>query len=354
LKILITGGSGFIGARLARELLKRGNLDCREIDELVIADLYPPPSDLLADARVRAYTGALIDQCTRLRSETFDAVFHLAAAVSSECEADFELGLRSNLDSTRALLDGLRAAGNVPRFVFASSVAVFGSDPGLPMPAKIRDDTLPTPQSSYGIQKFICEQLVADYTRKGFIDGRNVRLMTVVVRPGRPNGAASGFLSSIVREPLNGEVAICPVSPETKVALSSTACTIDGLITLAEASREALGGRTAINLPALTVSVSEILNALEVVAGHSARALVRFEPDASIARIVGGWPAVIDNSRAKRLGLNPEPDFISIVRKYIDEHAGMQAPQLEMPASELTTCATVSALYDNHRNLITE
>ncbi|HEV2485305.1 MAG TPA: NAD-dependent epimerase/dehydratase family protein [Terracidiphilus sp.] len=289
-----------------------------------------------------------------MSSEAFDAVFHLAAVVSAECEADFELGLRTNLDSTRALLDGMRAAGNVPRFVFASSVAVFGSDPGLPMPTMICDDTPPTPQSSYGIQRFIYEQLVTDYTRKGFIDGRNVRLMTVVVRPGQPNGAASGFLSSIVREPLNGEVAICPVSPETKVALASTASTIDGLISLAEASREALGGRAAINLPALTVRVSEMLQALEAVAGASARALVRFEPDEAIARIVGGWPLVIDNSRARRLDLKPDRDFISNVREYINDRATMRVPELEISASRSASCATISTLYDNDRNLITE
>lgn len=341
MKILITGGSGFIGTRLARELLKRGELAGREISELVLADLRPPTADLLADGRVRASAGALIDQCPRLCSETFDAVFHLAAAVSAECEANFELGLGTNLDSTRALLDGMRAAGNAPRFVFVSSVAVFGSDPGLPMPAVIRDDTLPTPQSSYGIQKFICEQLVADYTRKGFIDGRNVRLMTVVVRPGQPNGAASGFLSSIVREPLNGELAICPVSPGTRVALASPANTIDGIIAIAEASRETLGGRNAVNLPALTVSVNEMLQALEVVAGPSVRALVRFEPDATIARIVGGWPAVFDDSRARRLGLNPNPDFISIIREYIDERA-LRVSQLETEASRSTTCADLS------------
>jgi nucleoside-diphosphate-sugar epimerase len=256
-----------------------------------------------------------------LQGERFDAVFHLAAAVSAECEADFDLGLRSNLDSTRALLDALRAAGNVPRLTFASSLAVFGSDPGLPLPAVVRDDTLPTPQSSYGIQKFICEQLVADYTRKGFIDGRNVRLMTVVVRPGRPNGAASGFMSSIIREPVNGQDVVCPVSPETKVALASPARTIQGILTVAEASREVLRGRTAINLPALTVSVAEMLHALEVVVGAEARAHVRFEPDATIARMVGSWPAVIDSSRAQQLGLNPDPDFISIVRQYLDDRA---------------------------------
>ena len=183
----------------------------------------------------------------------------------------------------------------------------------------IRHDTLPTPQSSYGIQKFISEQLVADYTRKGFVDGRNVRLMTVVVRPGRPNGAASSFMSGIIREPVHGEVAVCPVAPETKVALASPARTIEGLIAVAEASREALGGRIAMNLPGITVSVGEMLDALETVAGKQARALVRFEPDAVIARIVGGWPAVFDNSRALGMGLEPDPDFVSIVRAFVAE-----------------------------------
>jgi nucleoside-diphosphate-sugar epimerase len=321
LKVLISGGAGFLGARLVRQLVRRGQLGGQSIDELVLADLHEPASDLRADARVRVSPGALIAQCDALSRERFDAVFHLAAAVSAECEADFDLGLRSNLDSTRALLDAMRTLGNVPRFMLASSVAVFGSDPGLPLPPVVRDETLPTPQSSYGIQKFICEQLVADYTRKGFIDGRNVRLMTVVVRPGRPNGAASGFLSGIIREPVNGQAAVCPVSEETKVALASPARTIEGLIAVAEASREALGGRTAINLPALTVSVGEMLHALEVVAGAQTRALVRFEPDAAIARIVGGWPAVFDLSRAQRLGLNPDPDFISIVRQFLDDRA---------------------------------
>ena len=324
MKVLITGGAGFVGARLARELLKRGVLGPKPIDELVLADLFPPPADIAADGRVRAATGSIIDQAARFAAERFDVVFHLAAAVSAECEANFDLGMRSNLDSTRALLDALRAAGNAPRFIFASSIAVFGSDPGLPLPAVIRHDTLPTPQSSYGIQKFICEQLVADYTRKGIVDGRNVRLMTVVVRPGRPNGAASSFMSGIIREPVHGEVAICPVEPETQVALASPGRTIDGLIAVAEASREALGGRIALNLPGITVSVGEMLEALETVAGKQARALVRFEPDPTIARIVGGWPAVFDNSRALRLGLEPDPDFVSIVRAFVAEDAAQR------------------------------
>jgi nucleoside-diphosphate-sugar epimerase len=321
LKILVTGGAGFLGARLARELLQRGQLAQQPIDELVLADLFSPAADLIADARVRAASGALIAQCVGLRSEAFDVVFHLAAAVSRECEANFDLGMRSNLDSTRALLDALRAPGNVPRLVFASSVAVYGADPGLPLPPVILHDTLPTPQSSYGIQKFICEQLIADYTRKGFIDGRSIRLATVVVRAGEPNGAASSFLSSIVREPVNGKPAVCAVPLEMKVAVASPAKTIAGLIAAAEASREALGGRTAINLPSLTVSVGEMLDALEIAAGPEARALVRFEPDAEIARIVGGWPAVFDNSRALHLGLAPDADFLSIVRSYLADRA---------------------------------
>jgi nucleoside-diphosphate-sugar epimerase len=320
-KVLITGGAGFVGSRLARELLRRGNVAGADIDELVLSDLHSPPAGLVADTRVRTTGGALVDLCATFGRECFDLVFHLASAVSAECEADFDLGLRSNLYSTHALLESLRGAENVPRFVFASSLAVFGSDPGVPMPAIVGDATLPTPQTSYGIQKFICEQLVTDYTRKGFINGRSVRLMTVVVRPGRPNGAASGFLSSIIREPLNGEAAVCPVNPETRVALASIGRTVEGLIAMAEASSEAIGGRTAICLPALSVSVSEMLNALETVGGSEARSLVRLEYDAAIARIVSGWPAEVDSSRAVRLGLTPDPDFVSIVRSYAEERA---------------------------------
>jgi nucleoside-diphosphate-sugar epimerase len=263
--------------------------------------------------------GRLIEQCPAIVNEKVDVVFHLAAAVSAECEADFELGLRSNLDTTRALLDALKAAGNRPRLIFASSAAVFGNDPALPLPAIIRDDTLPTPQTSYGIQKFICEQLVADYTRKGFMDGRSARLMTVSVRPGQPNGAASGFLSTIIREPLHRRPAVCPVPPETPVALASPHNTIEGLIAVGEA--EALGGRIAVNLPALATRVSNMLDALEAVGGKTARERVRFEPDPAIARIVEGWPSVFDSSRALRLGLKPDPDMISIIRRFVSDHA---------------------------------
>jgi len=317
MRILITGAAGFVGARLARSLLQRGRLAGAAIEQLVLTDQVAVPADLGADPRVQTRIGPLLAECETLRREPFDGVFHLASAVSWECEVDFELGLRSNLDSTRALLDALRAGGAVPRFVFSSSVAVFGPDPALPMPRVVADDTLPTPQTSYGIQKLICEHLVADYTRKGFIDGRSARLMTVTVRPGRPNGAASSFFSAIIREPLAGQIAVCPVSPDVSHPVSSPQRTVEGLIAVYEASREAYGGRTALNLPALNLRVSEMLDALEAVAGPEVRSRVRFERDERIATIVANWPSGASAARAARLGLEPERRFEDIVRQYI-------------------------------------
>jgi nucleoside-diphosphate-sugar epimerase len=323
MKLLITGGGGFLGARLARTLLSRDTLAGKRIGQLVLTDIAPPPPDLLADPRVQARTGPLLSQADALRTEAFDGVFHLASAVSGECEADFELGLRSNLDSTRALLDALRAnvaaGGQVPRLVFSSSVAVFGPDAAVPLPKLVADDTLPAPQTSYGTQKLVCEHLVADYTRKGYIDGRAARLMTVTVRPGRPNGAASSFFSGIIREPLAGVESVCPVSPDVSHPVSSPTRTIDGLIAVYEASREQFLGRLAMNLPALNVRVSDMLDALEQVAGPRVRKLVRFERDERIAGIVANWPGGATAERAARLGLKPHGNFAEIVRQYIDD-----------------------------------
>ncbi len=316
MRILVTGGGGFLGARLARELLKAGRINGRAITELAIADLAPPPADLMADPRVKAHTGPMLSQ-TALFASGFDGVFHLASAVSGECELDFELGLRSNLDSTRALLDGLRHAGNVPRFVFASSVAVFGPDAGNPLPDLVTDSTLPSPQTSYGTHKLMCEYLVADYTRKGYIDGRSARLMTVTVRPGKPNGAASSFFSGIIREPLAGVETTCPVDPGVTHPVSSPAHTVKGLITVYQATREAMGGRLALNLPGLNVRVGDMLDALEAVAGKKVRARVRFERDERIAGIVANWSRGSTADRAKALGLLPETSFRSIIEQYI-------------------------------------
>jgi len=321
MKLLITGGAGFLGSLLARTLLGRGALAGERIERLVVTDLAAPSPELAADTRVEARTGPLLQQCSALGGERFDGVFHLASAVSAECEADFDLGLRSNLDTTRALLDALRAAGNAPRLVFSSSAAVFGGDPpGLPLPTLVRDDTLPLPQTSYGMQKFVSEQLIADFTRKGFLDGRAVRLLTVTVRPGKPNGAASGFLSGIIREPLAGLATVCPVGLDAEVALASPERTVGALIAAYEASRERYAGRTALNLPALSVRVGEMLDALEAVAGPSVRALVRLEPDPAIERIVRTWPARFEARRALALGLAPDPDFLGIVRQYLRDH----------------------------------
>jgi nucleoside-diphosphate-sugar epimerase len=320
---LITGGAGFLGSLLARTLLTRGSLAGQGIERVVVLDSAPSRAELLADRRVEVRTGSLLVGCEAISRECFDGVFHLASAVSAECEADFDLGMRSNLDSTRALLGALKSGANRPRLVFASSAAVFGGDPpALPLPSLVEDGTLPTPQSSYGIQRFISEQLVADFTRKGFIDGRAVRLLTVTVRPGQPNGAASGFMSGIIREPLAGVESVCPVPLDAEVALASPARTVQALIMAYECSREAFGGRTALNLPALTVSVGQMLDALEDIAGPRVRALVRLERDANIERIVSTWPARFHSARATRLGLAPDPDFRGIIEQYIHDHVG--------------------------------
>ena len=329
MKLLITGGAGFVGARLARTLLQRGTLGGRPLTQLVLADQVQAPADLLADARVQSRVAPLLATCESLREEGFDGVFHLASAVSGECEADFDLGMRSNLDSTRALLEALRhrtQSGAAPtRLVFSSSVAVFGPDPAVPLPAVVGDTTLPAPQTSYGVQKLICEHLVADYTRKGYIDGRAARLMTVTVRPGRPNGAASSFFSGIIREPLAGEEAILPVAPDVAHPVSSPQRTVEGLIAVYEASREAFRGRTALNLPALNVTVQQMLDALEQVAGPAVRARVKHVRDERIAGIVANWPQAASAERAAGLGLLPEANFEDIIRQYIADNAGTAA-----------------------------
>jgi nucleoside-diphosphate-sugar epimerase len=327
MNILITGGSGFVGAQLARTLLAQGSLSlagapARKIDTITLADRAPPPPDLAADARVKFIGGDLNEQIAskQIPSRETELLFHLAAAVSGECEADFDLGMRSNFAATHALLEACRALGTRPTVVFSSSVAVFGKLPGSPMPDPIEDFTLPTPQSSYGTQKAIGELMMADYARKNFIRARTVRLMTVSVRPGRPNGAASSFFSGMIREPLAGVRAQVPVGPEVEHPILSPSRTIGGLIRCAEASDAEWGPLTGLNLPALRVSVGEMAAALERIAGRDATALLDWTPDPNILKLVNTWPGNVKSARANALGLTANPDFDDVIREYIREN----------------------------------
>ena len=326
MKVLITGGAGFLGQRLARQLLARGHLTDsaghqRTIEELILVDVVPAPH--WQDARVRVVVGDIADDADNadnaLLRDTLttdvNSIFHLAAIVSGQAEADFDLGMRINLDASRLLLDVCRSLGHQPKVIFTSSVAVYGGA----LPPVVQDTTALNPQSSYGTQKAIAELLLNDYSRRGFVDGRVLRLPTISVRPGKPNKAASSFASGIIREPLNGEEAVCPVSPELRLWLMSPARAIDALIAGHELSAASLATSRTLNLPGVSVSVGEMVAALEKVAGPEVAARVRYAPDPVIERIVKSWPGAWDVSRARALGLVADQDFESMVRAYIDE-----------------------------------
>jgi len=327
-KVLITGGAGFLGSRLAAKLLERGTLKGpdgrdRTIDGITLIDIVPAAG--FGDARVRPIVGDIAEPGFiehALDRETA-AVFHLAAIVSAQAEENFDLGMRVNVDAARLLLETCRAAGHKPRVVFTSSVAVFGGD----LPATVPEGTAVNPQSSYGTQKAISELLVNDYSRKGFVDGRVLRLPTVSVRPGKPNRAASSFASGIIREPLNGEISTCPIAPETRVWLLSPRRAVEGLILGHELAAEALGASRVVNLPGVCVTVREMVAALGRVAGQEAAERVRWARDPALDRIVSSWPGAWDTRRAEALGFKGDPDFDSIIRAYIED----ERPSVRLP-----------------------
>lgn len=317
MKILITGGAGFLGQRLARKLLERGTLALEggKPQTITQIDLLDVVKADLQDPRVRSLEGDIADPAVlrqAIDTET-RAIFHLAAIVSGQAEADFDLGMRINLDASRALLETCRALGHKPRVIFTSSVAVYGGN----LPDTVRDDTALNPQSSYGTQKAIAELLLADYTRRGFVDGRVLRLPTISVRPGRPNAAASSFASGIIREPLNGEPAVCPVGADTRLWLLSPRGAIAALIAGCELDADAMADRTPINLPGVSVTAAEMAQALREVAGDEVADRISWQADARVERIVGSWPGRWDTSRATRLGLTGDGSFADIVRAYM-------------------------------------
>lgn len=320
MKVIVTGGAGFLGSRLARALLQRGVIKDghdkdQHITQLVLVDVTEPPA--IADDRVTRITGDMSDPglLKLVIDPDTHAIFHLAAIVSGMAEANFDLGMRINVDATRTLLELSRATGNRPRVVFTSSVAVFGGE----LPAVLNDTTALNPQTSYGVEKAIGEFLIADYTRKGFIDGRSLRLPTITVRPGRPNAAASSFASGIIREPLNGEDAICPVGRDARIWVASPRTAIAALIKANELPSDALGNRRWVNVPGISVTAGEMADSLERVAGRDSASRIRWERDERIERMVLGWPAAIDNSRAVSLGFPVDDSFDAIVRGYIAE-----------------------------------
>ncbi|HEX8013379.1 MAG TPA: D-erythronate dehydrogenase [Casimicrobiaceae bacterium] len=317
MRIVITGAAGFLGSRLARAILARGSLtdargEAREVRELLLLDVVPAA---LSDPRVSVVTGDLAEPLLIERAVTdqTDSIFHLAAVVSAQAEAEFDVGMRVNLDATRALLERCRRLPRPPKLVFTSSLAVFGG----PLPDPVPDDAPLTPQTSYGMQKAIGELLVYDMTRKGYIDGRSLRLPTITVRPGKPNKAASSFASGIIREPLSGVDAICPVARDTRVWVSSPRTVIANLIVGHEAPAAKFAHTRSINVPGIRVGVGEMVEALRRIAGDAVADRVQWQLDPAIDRIVQTWPARFAPVLGPALGMRADPDFDGIVRAYI-------------------------------------
>jgi nucleoside-diphosphate-sugar epimerase len=319
MRVLVTGGAGFIGRKLIQRLLKDGQVGGRKIERITCFDVVAAQG-LPTDDRVEIVTGDLSSpsQVGILLGKGQDAIWHLASAVSGECEKDFDLGYRVNLTGTLNVLDAARRAGNVPKLIFTSSVAAFGG----PLPEPIPDAQILTPQTSYGAQKAACELLVADYTRKGMIDGRSLRLPTIVVRPGKPNAAASSFASSIVREPLAGESVVCPVAPEARMYSLSPRKVVDALVHAMTIPSEEIGQVRSLTLPGLTYTQSQMMAALERVTSKKVTGRVTWTPDPFIQKIVAGWPTTFTTPRAEKLGFQRDGSLEEMIQAHIDDELG--------------------------------
>lgn len=320
--VLITGAAGMIGRKLTARLVNDGALHGRPIEALTLVDVIPPeqPAGFAGRLELGAADLSATGEADKAAARRPDLIFHLAAIVSGEAETDFDKGYRINLDGTRALLEAVRKIGDGyrPKFVFTSSVAAFGA----PFPEAIPDEFHLTPLTSYGTQKAICELLLADYTRRGFVDGVAIRLPTISVRPGQPNRAASGFFSSIIREPLAGTEAVLPVDESVRHWHASPRAAVGFLIHAAGLTPEQLGPRVALTMPGVCCTVGEQIEALTRVAGDKVASRIRREPDPMIARIVAGWPSRFDPRRAVALGFVCERSFDEIIRIHIEDELG--------------------------------
>jgi nucleoside-diphosphate-sugar epimerase len=320
--ILITGAAGMIGRKLVARLVAAGALNGKPIDKFTLIDVSAPQKPQGFAGAVETSAADIADAAAAHAAVAGrpDVIFHLAAVVSGEAELDFEKGVHVNLDGSRALIEAIRAAGDGyrPRLVFTSSIAVFGA----PFPDAIADDFHLTPLTSYGTQKAIVELLLADYTRRGFLDAIGIRLPSIVVRPGRPNKAASGFFSSIIREPLNGEEAVLPVEDSVLHWHASPRAAVGFLVHAAGVDREKLGPRVNLTMPGVCCTVAEQIAALRRIAGDKVAARIRREPDPLVARIVAGWPSRFDPRRALALGFQAEASFDEIIRVHIADELG--------------------------------
>ncbi len=322
--VLTIGAAGMLGSKLATHLIRDGNVGGRAFDRLTLADVVRPEPVERTPGQVNAVATNLAapGEAEKLVNQRPELIFHLAAVVSGEAEADFDKGYHVNLDGTRALLEAIRAAhtadGYHPRLVFASSIAVYG----VPLPNPIPEDFQLTPLTSYGTQKAIGELLLADYTRCGFVDGIGVRLPTICIRPGRPNQAASGFFSSILREPLVGKEAVLPVPETVRHWHASPRSAVGFLIRAATLDGQEVGPRRTLSMPGLSATVAEQIDALRRVAGERAVRLIRREPDESIMRIVETWAPAVEATRALALGFTAESSFDEIIRVHIEDELG--------------------------------